>query len=87
MARHDLYFDWLRERFAARKPDWRRKGWACLVDLHEGHAHILPANDIVNCHEVSEDCPCGPSMELLTDHPVDMPDVYMYTHQALDGRP
>lgn len=81
------FLNWVRDKFQDSKPDWWESRWVCTVDLHEGVAHVIPTNDLLKCHEVSEDCPCGPWQELLTDHPADMPDVWMYTHQALDGRP
>lgn len=77
---------WMRERFASLKPNWKESGWVCMVDQGQGFAHILPANDIGNLHEVTDECPCGPRVELLTDHPDTLPDVWLYVHHALDGR-
>lgn len=79
---------WILARFRDIKPRWREDEWRCCADMNEGTVHIVPANDSVNCHTFADDCVCGPQMILLNDHPTgDHPDVWMYVHQALDGRP
>ena len=78
---HDRFIE---EQFHRRKDPL--KGWVCAVDMDKCCVHIVPRNDVVNCHELDPDCACGPKTELLTDHPDNLPDIWMYTHQALDGR-
>lgn len=45
--------------------------------------HTIPINDWIE-HETTEDCPCGPQVEIITHD--DAPDSHMYYHAALDGR-
>ena len=45
--------------------------------------HVIPINDWVE-HETSEDCPCGPQVEIILRD--DEPDAHLYHHPALDGR-
>lgn len=44
--------------------------------------HVIPVDDLVE-HETSEDCPCGPQVEIVMR--VDAPDAHLYHHSALDG--
>jgi hypothetical protein len=50
-----------------------------VLEVGEG-VHVLPVNDLVE-HELSEDCVCGPWVELLSEE-----DLPLVVHHALDGR-
>ncbi len=43
--------------------------------------HVLPLNDLIE-HEESEDCPCGPDVELVSA----LNDGWVVSHHSLDGR-
>lgn len=43
--------------------------------------HVLPLNDLID-HETSEDCVCGPEVELVSA----VDDGWLISHHSLDGR-
>lgn len=58
-------------------------GWVTL-QVTSDEVQVYPADDLI-AHELNEDqCVCGPAVELI-QRP-GLRDVYMFTHQALDGR-
>lgn len=48
--------------------------------------HWIPLNDGYS-HDASDDCLCGPEYVLVeSTEETDEPDVWVFTHQALDGQ-
>jgi len=45
--------------------------------------HVHPLDDIIR-HEVTEDCPCGPTLNPV--HRDDGSYGWLYVHHSLDGR-
>lgn len=64
----------------------KAKGW-CTEQVSDLEIHVYPIDDLVS-HDVAEGdentCVCGTSVECLPQP--DEPDVWMFTHHALDGR-
>ena len=45
--------------------------------------HVVPVNDLIE-HQTDEDCPCGPTPELVQRF--GEPDRWVIVHHSLDGR-
>lgn len=60
-----------------------KAGWLVEYPCHDGNVHVTPVDDLI-AHTDSDDCICGPGLELL-DTPAG--DVWLVAHHALDGRP
>jgi hypothetical protein len=62
--------------------EWFRSGWRCVLTEPQV-VHVIPVGDVVP-HEKTEDCVCGPRVEI---EPVpDAPDGHVVVHHSLDGR-
>lgn len=49
----------------------------------DGAVHVVPCDDVVD-HDLTDECVCGPSPELV--HSELNPEGWLYTHHSLDGR-
>lgn len=57
---------------------------AFLFVMVEGDVHVTPVNDLIE-HEISEDCPCGPSPDAVRRDDGSVGWVLLL-HHSLDGR-
>lgn len=58
---------------------YRAKLWASVPGATSGEVHLIPEED-AEAHIRSWRCPCGPALEYVGPG-------WMWTHEALDGRP
>lgn len=54
-----------------------------VVNAPDGSAHVIPDDDAIH-HEVSLDCLCGPSVEIVQE--ADGACGSLIAHPSLDGR-